>query len=231
MGKFSFALIFAIAFLNILPQIYAENLPISLFNSTCAYNFSHIVSISNCSEININPYFQVEVLLPVKNIDKNISIHIPFIINYKQKFTTFSQYALDKLQVKNNTNITLINDKITVIFGENNILGLDILQRSLLATDFSSYNAGIAIFNKNNSAYVLNWPLDEFKNHTARQKTNEISKNFKKLEQTILENRRKHKERVLEINDAIEDRIDMINQLARKIEQLEKTDIQKNNKK
>jgi len=158
---------------------YTKELP-GVFQSECAYLPAEVVKTKDCSEITLNFNAQVELLLPV-NITENKSIIVPFLVSQKQKATTFSHEAAKKLKLKDGENVTIVYESLPAIIGDENILGLDILKRCLLGIDLFNYEAGIVILSDRGIGYLVNWPIESFRDRKLQHKTRKYEAGFKNL--------------------------------------------------
>lgn len=200
---------------------YTHELP-GVFQSECAYLPADVVKNKDCGEITLNFNAQVEVLLPVNVTEGNIII-VPFLVSQKQKVTTFSHEAAEKLGVEEDQNITVVYETIPTIIGDENILGLDILKRSLLGIDLFNYEAGIAILSDKGMGYLVNWPLDTFRDKKLQHRTKKFEAGFKKLVQKLEKAEVDFVKEMEKYRDQIAERDALIKEAKEEIEELLKT--------
>ena len=160
----------------------------SLFESNCTYKTTDELSEDKCIGILLTKERTVEVMIPITPIGANYTIYVPFEIDPAHNETTLSIVAQQKLRVdKDNENLTMAGREITVKKGEENLLGLNFLENCLLAIDFFSNEAGLNIYNEDGTHYVLNWPLDTFKDMKLEEKANKLVKQHTELKKEYKE--------------------------------------------
>eukprot|EP00826_Nyctotherus_ovalis_P010800 TRINITY_DN12827_c0_g1_i4.p1 TRINITY_DN12827_c0_g1~~TRINITY_DN12827_c0_g1_i4.p1 ORF type:complete len:275 (-),score=109.61 TRINITY_DN12827_c0_g1_i4:711-1535(-) len=200
---------------------YSQEMP-SIFQSECAYLPASTVKKKECNEINLNFNAQVEILLPI-NVSNNDAVYVPFLISQKQKVTTFSHEAAKKLGLQEGVNVTIVYESLPAVIGDENILGLDILKRSLLGIDLYSYEAGIAILSDKGLAYLVNWPLENFRDKKLQRKTKKFEASFKKIMKKMEDAETKFEEEVKQLNEQIEAKDNEIEEKKKQIADLLKT--------
>ena len=188
----------------------------SLFQSNCSYK-SEIIE-EECEHLQVTFTNNVEILLPVHSKTPNKTLFVPFYVRTLEKATTFSKAALEKLEVKSDHDTLLIIDrKVNPRIGQENILGQDFLQNCLLAIDFISFEAGIAIKTANGTFYTLNWPIDSFKDHSMQTEAARIIKKYHKLKKTVTKMKSTHTEKMQELNERAKQQESKLATLQQKI--------------
>ena len=203
---------------------------VPLFESPCAYAIAEIVRKTDCNEINLNYQSQVEVLLPVslnetgqEVTQSNNSILVPFLISQKQKITTFSPEAMKKLKLTPGANVSIVYETLKAVEGDENILGLDIVKRTLIALDLYKYDAAIAILSDKGDGYLINWPLDSFRDKKLVNKAKRVEEGYKKLMQKIKETKIKYNETVSSYRNVVVKKDKEIESLKTEVNGLIKT--------
>ncbi len=185
----------------------------SMFESPCAYKNGTVFSEMFCEQIVLNSNYQVEVLLPVTVPSFREEIYVPFLVQHKRRITTFSRKALDLLNTEGEgASIEVVGKRIPANLGDENILGLDVLNDCLLAIDFFSFEAGMAV-NTKNGTYSLNWPLESFKNAKLRKRMGKITKKYMRLTKAYDKQKHRHYDKVEALRDAIKERENILARL------------------
>ena len=196
----------------------------SLFESNCTYNKSDSVNEDDCNVIQLLPDRQVEVLLPVVPVGANYSILVPFLVKPAINSTSLSIQGQKNLGVdQDNQNLTILDRELIVKRGEENILGLDFLQHCLLAIDYFSRDAGLAIYDESGAQYAMNWPLESFKDPMLEAVASHKSRKHKLLKKTYKKLAEQYTNEVSELKRGINKQDQLIHSLKAKLSAFDDT--------
>ena len=115
---------------------------------------------------------------------ENVTYFVPFLVDLSKYETTFSMEAQHRLEMARDGESFLIMFRSTAVRkGEENVLGLNFLDESLMAFDFYFREVGLYFGSSSGDDYELNWPLNTFKDIDTAEKVNKTTERYHKLKQ------------------------------------------------
>ena len=133
-----------------------------------------------------------------------------------------AEQFLIKFGAKENEEVNIVHNTIRIELGGNNVIGIDILKKALIAFDLHKYNAGIALLEDNGSAYVINWPIDSFGDNEFSHKGKKVSDSYVKLAKSLKKIEIENQRRIDDYLTVIKEREKNIKELQKELEDLKK---------
>ena len=127
-----------------------------------------------CKTIYMADDFKVHLVALVAGYLGNITLWVPFVVDYKRNESTMTNETLTKLGLEDRAFILILNGSTLVRIGEENIIGRDFLLNCYYLLNFKRKVAAMAIFAIDRTINLLNWPMIKAENQTEEEEIKKL---------------------------------------------------------
>lgn len=197
---------------------------ISLFDSMYSYLIVNPLNKTKDGyKIQLTRNYDIEIILPVYDFNKNMTILIPFLIDSNQEDTTLSQKSMQKIGFDNvTTNYSIFNKTFLIKNSTENKIGRDFLKDCILAVDYANFKASLQILSNSKPIFTYNWPLESFKDVHSEKMLEKINKNYNIGKDLYTKEQAQHAEEINTLTKTLKQRDKVLSTLIQKKEQLRK---------